>query len=475
VLLTVVLAACGSQISPESYRAANGTTGTGTGSSTGTTGDTGTGTTGGSGTTSGGGSTGGGTGSGGGSSTAGGGTSSGGGAAPTGSGINAANGGKKAASCSGFKNQTGITDSTITIANSSDISGPVPGLFEASAQATKAYVAYFNATSNICGRKLSLMSLDSRTDAAADQQAYAKACQSAFAAVGSMSAFDSGGASTAQNCGLPDIRSAAVTIERNRCTTCFGTQSAATDEFENTVPDYYLKHYKSATQHAAFLYINAGAAAQNASTQIKAMTQRGMKFVYTSGIDVAEFNYGPFVQNMKDKGVQWVQFLGAYQQAAKLAQAMQAASFKPQVYNLDPTAYAPGFVQQAGSAGNGAFVFINFTPFEEASSNKELQLYEQWLQQVAPGATPSFFGLFSWSATRLFVEQATQLGGNLSRATLVSRLKQVDNWTGNGIHSPQHVGTKQVGDCWRFIRLSNGKWGSVGGSKYICDGVTKVS
>ena len=47
-------------------------------------------------------------------------------------------------------------------------------------------------------RKLKLITYDSRTDASADQQAYTKACDEVFAMVGSMSAFDSGGASTAQ-------------------------------------------------------------------------------------------------------------------------------------------------------------------------------------------------------------------------------------------------------------------------------------
>ncbi|MGN6782848.1 MAG: ABC transporter substrate-binding protein, partial [Marmoricola sp.] len=104
--------------------------------------------------------------------------------------------------CAGFRNQTGVTDSTVTIANVADINGPVPGIFESAQQAVKAYVAYFNATSTLCGRKLALQSLDSRTDAGADQTAYEKACHDAFAAVGSMSAFDSGGAATAQQCGL---------------------------------------------------------------------------------------------------------------------------------------------------------------------------------------------------------------------------------------------------------------------------------
>ena len=90
-----------------------------------------------------------------------------------------------------------------------------------SQDAVKAYVAYFNSTSDICGRKLKLVTYDSRTDAGADQQNYAKGCDETFAMVGSMSAFDSGGAATAQGCGLPDVRSAAVTRDRNACNTCF--------------------------------------------------------------------------------------------------------------------------------------------------------------------------------------------------------------------------------------------------------------
>src|SRR6478672_11866524 len=219
--LALVLAACGSQLDPATVARVNGTTAGGA-------------VQGGVGTEAGGTTTGGGGGTGG--STSSGGT-------PQGTGQNAADGGTKAGSCDGFKNGPGATDKTITIGNSSDISGPVPGLFEASQDAVKAYVAYFNATSDICGRKLALKTYDSRTDASADQQAYTKACDETFAMVGSMSAFDSGGASTAQSCGLPDLRSAAVTGDRDRCTTCFGAQSTVATEFENAVPDYVIKNH----------------------------------------------------------------------------------------------------------------------------------------------------------------------------------------------------------------------------------------
>src|SRR5690348_345963 len=51
-----------------------------------------------------------------------------------------------AASCAGFKNSTGISNSVIRVGNASDISGPVPALFTAAQQASRAYIQYFNST-----------------------------------------------------------------------------------------------------------------------------------------------------------------------------------------------------------------------------------------------------------------------------------------------------------------------------------------
>ena len=135
-LLVLLLAACGSQLDPDTVARASGdTNGSGNGGSgvgDGGTGDTGTG--GDTGAVDGAG-TGGDTGSGAGSSGSGsgsGGTGSSGSSGSTGGGggKGSATGGVKAGSCAGFKNQKGITDKTITIANVADISGPVPGIFE---------------------------------------------------------------------------------------------------------------------------------------------------------------------------------------------------------------------------------------------------------------------------------------------------------------------------------------------------------
>jgi ABC-type branched-subunit amino acid transport system substrate-binding protein len=474
----LMLAACGSQLSPEEVRTANagagiaaaagdaqapggpatsgpvapGQSGGGSGASGGTEGSTG-----GSAANA--------------PATSGGSGAAGGGA---GTGAGSAVGTTKAGNCAGLKNQTGITDKEIVIANASDISGPVPGLFEAAQEGVKAYVAYFNATQSLCGRKLRLLALDTRSDAGGDQQAYAKACEQAFAAVGSTSAFDSGGAATAEKCGLPDIRAIAITPERGACSTCFGTQSVNPSLVPNAVLDYFHRTERAATQKAAFLHLNAGGSPTLSKSRAEAARRRGFRVVYEAGIDVSEFNYSPYVQQMKQRGVRFVDFLGAYPQAVRLAQAMQQQGFKPDVFELHQPMYDSRYIQEGGQAVEGSRVFINTAMFEEASSNPEMRLYEQWLQQVKPGAKPTPFGVYAWSATRLFVEQSTALGGRLSRSQLVAAMRKVHSWTGNGIHAPQDPGGKRTGECQSIVRVEHGRWVKESPGKFMCSGLTNT-
>ena len=473
-VLSVLLAACGSQLDPGTVARATGSTGGGTGDpgvgGTVAGGGTGGGTTGGGslGNGTGGGSTGGT----GGTTTTGGGTATGGGStsggdAPQGTGANAAAGSAKAASCAGFKNQTGITDKTITIANVADVSGPVPGIFESAQQATRAYAAYFNSTSSICGRKLEVELLDSRADAGADQQAYTKACDDAFAAVGSMGAFDSGGAQAAQSCGLPDIRSTTTTPERRDCTTCFAAQAVDPGLVNGSMPRYFYSKLKDATQHAAVLYINAGAAAVNAQMFKNAYPKAGWKVDYFQGIDVSEFNYAPYVQQMKDKGIRLVTYTGPYQDTVKLLDAMQQQGFEPDAFVQDATIYDQNFVDQAGDNGNGVYTWSTTKMFDDTSV-KEMALYRSWLRQVKPGAVPNYYGLYAWSAARLFVEQAVALGGRLTRASLVDAVSKVKDWTGNGLHVPQQVGAKTTSTCGSVLQLNDGTWRQVSPGGYMC-------
>ncbi|MDP3969857.1 MAG: ABC transporter substrate-binding protein [Nocardioides sp.] len=421
-----------------------------------------------------GGTAGGGGGAAGGGSAGSGGGGGGGGAESGGTGKNSAGGGTKAAPCDGFKNQTGITDKTITIANVSDISGPIPGLFQATQDATRAYAAFFNASNDICGRKLEVANLDSRSDTAADQAAYQKACQSAFAAVGSMSAFDSGGAKVAENCGLPDMRSSTTSKERNSCKTCLGAQTINPSVASLSGFKWFIGKNRPATQKAAFLHIRAGSVPDIQLGRRKAAESVGFKTVYEAGIDITEFNYAPFVQAMKERGVTYVDFAGAYQQATRLAQAMKQQGFKPAFTHFLQPMYTQQLIETAGKDVEDVYLTVNHAMYDN-TANKEMATYLAWLQQVKPGASPTTYGVYAWSAARMFVEASIELGGKLNREALNAELRGIRNWTSNELTVPQSPGTKRTAECTSILQVKNQKFVRVAPSRgYLCNGVADV-
>ena len=362
----------------------------------------------------------------------------------------------KAGSCAGFQNSKGITNSTITIANASDLSGPVPGLFKSAQAAVTAYVAYFNSTSSICGRKLKLLGLDSGTSESGDQQASQTACSNAFALVGSMGAFDTGGASTTGNCGQPDIRASSTETARFKNPTTFGAYSLAVNEVPVAQFPYFKSLNKNAAPNAGFVYLNAGAASLNADSAIKAESKIGFNFRDKIAIDITSVpNYNLYANQLKNDGIQYVQYIGAYQYAVKLKSAFYQAGYNP-IFVMDPTAYDAGYVA-AGQPVNGTYSFVPGPLFEEANRNAELQLYLTWLQRTSGGA-PTFFGVYAWSAAVLFTQLAEQLGGKLTRASLVNALRGAHNWTANGLTPAQDPGGRHTGHCMAVVQLENGKW-----------------
>jgi ABC-type branched-subunit amino acid transport system substrate-binding protein len=168
-----------------------------------------------------------------------------------------------------------------------------------------------------------------------------------------------------------------------------------------------------------------------------------------------------------------VNYTGPYQNTVKLQQAMKQQGYTPKIFFQDATIYDANYVEQAGDYGNGAYVYTQSALFDDYSI-PEMKLYRDWLNQVAPGAVPNIYGVYAWSATRLFVEQAVALGGKLNRQTLIQALGKVKDWTGNGIHVPQQVGAETTANCASIIQLNNGKWTKVSPGDYLCGSMTNT-
>jgi hypothetical protein len=461
----LLTAACGARLTPAQRTAALSQGGGGSGSDTGTTGTTGTGTTGstGTGTTGSTGSTGstGATSTTGSTGTSGSASGTTGTTGTTGSGGGPADFTKAPAGGNGGKTDVGITKDAITIANISDVSGAVPGLFEDARFAVQAYVKYFSARyGTIYGRKLLLKTYDSQLDSGANRSASIEACDVAFAGVGSVSAFDQGGADPVRRCGIPDLRGLSTTDQMKAVPNAFPINSAGTGGKRSmAVFGWAADRFPDAIKKAAYIYIDGDVTRQLAQQDAEgAKNMLGFNWIAEPAIGITETNYATVVRDLKKKGAEYVTFVGAYQQAANLAKEFQRQSFTPTVYQPTVTAYTPNFIKQAGGAAEGVYVAVSPSLNEEMSGNQELQLYAQWLQQVKPGATPTGIGQYSWAAAALFVQKMIELGPKPTRKGLLALIPKVRAYDGNGLFPANDVGGRELTDCTSVVQVKSGRF-----------------
>lgn len=368
---------------------------------------------------------------------------------------------KAPAGGNGGATDKGITADSITIANISDISGAVPGLFEDAQLAVKAYFAFFNASQGtIYGRKIKLLSLDSRLDAGGNREQSIKACNEAFAGVGSVSAFDQGGAPVIRDCGLADIRGLSTTEQMKAVPNAYAADPAGTGGKRSlSVFGWAAERFPEAIKKAAYIYIDGEVTRQLTEADVEgAEALLGYKFVAKPAIGITETNYGPVVQQLKSKDAQYVTFVGAYQQAASFAQEFQRQGYKPQVFQPTVTAYTPDFIKQAGAAAENVYVAVKASLNEEVASNRELATYTQWLNQVKPGSTPTGIGQFAWAAAALFVEKMKVVGPKPTRKALLAEIAKVRNYTANGLLPPSDIGSRELGTCTKIVQVRGGKF-----------------
>jgi hypothetical protein len=366
----------------------------------------------------------------------------------------------------GGATDVGVTATSITVANVSDVTGAVPGLFEDARFAVQAYAKYFNARypGGIYGRHLAVEALDSQLDSGAARSASIQACNDSFAGVGSISAFDQGAAPVIAACkskgGLyPDLRGLATTDQMKAVANAFPMNAAGTgDQRSFGQYGWLASKFPDAIKKAVIVYSDGEVTRQNAKQDKEATTNiYGFNWIDEIPVATTETNYAPAAQQIKSDGAAYVTFVGAYQQAASLAKAMAQFQFKPQVYMPTVTAYTPNFLAQAGSTVEGGNVFLAMPTslLEERASNPELQLYAQWLQQVKPGALPTSLGQFAWGAAALFVQEAIAIGPNLTRGAMVQRVKGVHAFSPNHMYPDNDVGEKRMTDCVVVATIRN--------------------
>lgn len=358
------------------------------------------------------------------------------------------------ASNNGGQTDVGVTANQITIGNITSISGVAPGLTQSAQAATEALAAYVNSGGGICGRQLKVVTYDDGNDAGQNASDASQACSGDFALVGSASGFDNGGASAIQGCGIPYVGAELSTHEMGNVPNALGA-SPVNAHYWPTGPAVWLhSQYPNAVSHAAMIYLNVPATAEQATSEMQAYQSAGFNYIYTVAVSATEPNYAPYVAKMQSAGVQYVTEYSDDNSASRLLQAMAQANYQPQVVDWFSEEYSQHFLSEAQGNANGDLVLMATAPYEEAASNPGMQLFLSWLNRVAPGTKHDIFGQFAWSAGLAFVQAAKAAGTHLTRAALLQQLQQIGAWDGGGVQPPdQSFGQKIPSRCFAYFKI----------------------
>jgi ABC-type branched-subunit amino acid transport system substrate-binding protein len=145
---------------------------------------------------------------------------------------------------------------------------------------------------------------------------------------------------------------------------------------------------------------------------------------------------------------------------ARLAKAMAQQGFKPKLNNMAANAYDHRYIEIAGTAAENTLLDQQLPMFagEDAGTNAEVALFNQWVQRVRPGFKPDIFAAFGWASGRLFEQAAKAAGGTLTRSSLTAALQKIDNFDANGLVAPAGPASKRAPTCYILIQVKGGKF-----------------
>ena len=351
--------------------------------------------------------------------------------------------------------EIGVTDTEITIANISTISGPIAGFGQTGVNAVKAYVAYVNATGGVCGRQLRLVTADDRLDAGTNRAETQRLAGEALGFVGAVTVVDDGGATVLQGTNIPDV---GLTIggQRGRLPNNFSPNPINYDQPGNAAGPIFQYFAQQGVTSAAVIWPAQADARGRGQGYIYDLQQAGITTVDTFEVSVTETNYVNVAQQIENKGSQLVITTLEVTGMSRLAQAFQQVGYEPQVPFYGAQAYGAKFLELAGDAAEGTTLAVTHALFDD--DVPAMQTFLEWYQRTAPGSDPDFFAIMSWAAADMFVRALRGAGGSPTRDAVLQQLQGMTEYTGDGFMAPRDPVAKQMGNCFAIIRAEGGRW-----------------
>ena len=331
----------------------------------------------------------------------------------------------------------GVDDDSITIGIGDDRGFPdSPGLNADQTAAVINFIDRCNELGGINGRQIEYNNYDAAIfNAGAIMQ---EACDQVFMLVGNGFSLDQFTEQTRVGCGLGAVPAWTVSVDF-----AHGPwQVNAVPNPGDQTPMSMAVHAAQIAEARGYDITKAGAMYGDFSatqeTWLKVQdTYPAYGYEFIEALEYAtggEDDWTPFIQQLKDSGVEVMYFTGSCPNHYQAVRETAALNDFDAIWFTDANFYVTSCanVNDSGSLDQ-TFIRMVFFPFEEAETNPPTQDFIDILDE-AGNNNKSLLGMQAVSSFLLWATGAAACGSNLTRDCVIDELKQITEWDGHGLH-----------------------------------------
>jgi ABC-type branched-subunit amino acid transport system substrate-binding protein len=353
----------------------------------------------------------------------------------------------------------GVTDSSIQVGVLGDPGNTIsPALLVEMFDTSDAFVKWCNAAGGINGRTISLTKRDAKIFELPARML--DACAQDFAVVGGGNAFDDAGEPIRVKCGLPEL----AAYDNSPLATEAPLKVQATPLPIQQQQDAAFIAAKNAVPGVSKIGFITGNLASILPTRDRfkeAAEAAGFTTVYNdtypyAGVD----NWQPYLQKMKDSGLEVLMLTGDSGQFVGMQKGMKAFGWYPKVIVESGNLYDDRVIKEGADAIQNTYVVDGYWPLEDGAKNPPTQQYLDIMHKVNPGGKIAALGLNSWSAWLLFATSARDCGSALTRECILQKAGAQSAWTGGGIEAPVNTdpANRHMGNCYLMLKATPSGW-----------------
>ena len=372
----------------------------------------------------------------------------------------------KSLPCAAPSSEKGVTDSQITVGAISSVSGPVPGLGASAAAAPRAYIAFRNASGGVCGRKIVLKEADDGTDTARYRAALRELNPNVLGISGGFAVGDIGSEALINELQIPIVNSPTGRTGELRWVVDINPDFPKPD----MVIGKYKHLHEQGARKVSMTYIAVDQSRIEANIQRKLMEAAGLQIVHVNELPLSTLSYDSAARAAANSGADYLWFIADTNGEASMARSVRDTGHNWPFKEFSYTSYGTNFIELAGDAAEGATSWIRSLPTEEASTNKAMATYVEWMDRVAPGLPQDLFSIDSWVSAKVFIESLEKLPGPITREALISQMTSIETYDADGMFAPITLGKDLSQGCFMAMIVRDGRWQRLvpPGKGYLC-------